>query len=354
MDTRTPAQGGSQTTLFTPYTGVLSDNVSIGMNAGFSFFKVMCIGTPMGTPIFGMYDVSVKQIIDQINISNAPNFDVNWMKGAGFEKGYVRLEWDKKSNRSFGYIVDDPAWKNRLNLYGLRESKKFLVAQYLTPKGLIDGAVMTEQIKFIGDQLNDYVVTSFHETLGSEELYRGKDLQEAKALEASLKRKDKNKRCQVVTMPTIAIQELIVKYGPLWMEKEEFVKGIRASLESEIEEKFVMVPQIHQEEIKDPKAIVTEAFSMLTPQERLEILQGMAGSSVTIERPEIIPKKLEPMAIPADKVLDNMAMPELKVLADDHDVFMQGMQREDVIKELKLKRAPKTQQKTAAKEEMIT
>lgn len=359
MDTRTPAQGGSQSTIFTPYTGVLPDNVSIAMNAGFSFFKVMCIGVPTGTTIFGMYDVNVKQVLDQINIANVPRFDTEWLRGRGFERGDIRLVWDKKTNRSFAYVVDDPAWKNRLNFYGMRDSGKYVIGQYLTTKGLIDGAVMTEQIKYIGDRLHDYVVT-----FEGKEHFRGKDLLAAKAFEFKLRAGDKNKRCQVVTMPTIEIQELIAKYGPLWMEKDEFVHGVRAQIEAEIAEKFTVAPQAVQEEVRDPKAVVAAAFSALTPQERLEILQMMAngGQQEAVSQSEIIPKKLEPAPIPPAAALEILTMPQLKELAEDHDIFTQGMQREDIIKELKAKstqnkKAPVlTQNKKlgTAKEEVIT
>jgi hypothetical protein len=363
MNTRTPAQGGSgsQSTIFTPYTGVLPDNVSIAMNAGFSFFKVMCIGVPTGTTIFGMYDVNVKQVLDQINIANVPRFDTEWLRGRGFERGDIRLVWDRKTNRSFAYVVDDPAWKNRLNFYGMRESGKYVIGQYLTPKGLIDGAVMTEQIKLIGDRLHDYVVT-----FDGKEHFRGKDITEARAFEVKFRAGDKNKRCQVVTMPATDVQELIAKYGPLWMEKDEFVLGIRAEIEAEIAEKFTMTPQAVQEEVRDPKAIVTEAFSMLTPQERLEILQGMAGQSINAEpeRPEIIQKKLEPTPIPSAAALEILTMPQLKEIAEDNDIFTQGMQREDIVKELKAKsnhpvaksqpQGKQAQKQAPAKEEVIT
>jgi hypothetical protein len=122
------------------------------------------------------------------------------------------------------------------------------------------------------------------------------------------------------------------------MSSPEFLSGIRKEIEEEIDRQYKVVPTTTvTQAIENPKEILKNAFSMLTQQERLELFKGMVleGKQEPSTTAAPTQKEAEKRPIPPTNNLEVLNMAQLREIAEEYDIFTKGMQREDIIKELK-------------------
>jgi hypothetical protein len=323
MNPSMPAKGSS---VFTPFSGILPDGKGETVNAGIPLFELVCIGAPTGTQLFGFHDVEVKIKKKERDLNFGLEYDIQWHRGIGREREYSKYEYDKVTGRSYAFVPDDPAWHNVLRLAETIDSGKYAISQYFVPGGVISGAVKTEEMRFIAECIFDHSVTSKGIVL-----FRSKNLDEAMAFEQE--QKSKGVQCQTVHSKIPELEALVRKYGVLWNHQPAFQDGIRKDIEAQIKAKFYPDAQIIQQQA-DPVAIVEKAIEAMDSQQFISLFQKkMAQPAPAPASATKAPEAKKPI------VLENIAMPQLKELAEDMGIFTKGMQREDIIKAIREKQA---------------
>lgn len=318
MNQKRPNEGRSA--IYTPFTGVLPDDKSETINAGIPLFELMCVGAPTGTQLFGFHDVDVRIRKSEKKLDFSLEYDIRWQRGVGFERNYVRYVWDKKTERSYVFIPDDPAWHNRIMIASMINSGKFVITRYINKDGVISGDAITEEMKFIADYIFDHSVTSEGEVL-----FRSKSISEAKSF--ALTQTGKGVKCQVVKSMIPEIEKLVKEFGVTWKVQPEFINGIRKTIEDHIRSTFgEPVPVVES----DPKQLLEDALRSLPPQEILAMVQqSLAGNKQQQTPPQHEEAKSKPL------VLENIGTTQIREIAEDLDIFVKGMQREDMIKAIK-------------------
>jgi hypothetical protein len=164
-------------------------------------------------------------------------------------------------------------------------------------------------------------------------LFRSKNLDEALRKEMELT--GAGTPCQTVHSKIEAIEDMIRKYGVTWKAHPDFVNGIRKDIEDQIAQRFTT--EVQPERFSpDPKELIREAFSPMTPQERLQLFQDAMNPSMS---PPVNPAQRDAKVQPEVKKrpidIDLLGNDSLNSLCEEFGIFTKGMQRADKVKAVK-------------------
>jgi hypothetical protein len=246
---------------------------------------------------------------------------VFWFTG---QKAYVRYSRDQ-NNRYVGYCPDDPEWFNRTRLCSTIQSGKFKIAKYINENGLVTvGAEITEEIKFIGTMLHDWVAK-----IDGCVVIRSKN-------EKEVKEYVNKKRTEGVAIqgPLWGLIEKIEKiredHRHDWIFSPEFQQEIIPEMKKRINQKFNREIKVIQDSQPDIQAIVSK---MVT-----QSINDMPLKQLT----QFVKKKKEEMnkgvniregKLYSDGVpLERLKVTEIRIIAvEKFDIMTDGKTREELI-----------------------
>lgn len=213
---------------------------------------------------------NVKAIKNE-NSNNLP-IQLIWYSG---KRGYVRYSRDR-NGRYVGYCPDDPEWFNRTKLSSTILNSNFKISKYINELGLVTiGSEITEEIKFIGTMLHDWVAK-----IDGSVVIRSKEFKEVE--EYVNKKRTEGIRIQG---PMLGLIEKIHKIREFhkhdWLFSPEYQHEIIPEMKKKINQKF----KRDLRKLKAEQPEIEEAVSKMVPQ----ILSNMSIKQLS----EIIKKKME-------------------------------------------------------------